>query len=71
MKRNNVVQFVSKSACFLRKQSLQVWNSFILNFKHQTFVWWYFDGIFPNKAGKAFNLVENFLKRESPTLNRE
>ena len=42
MKLHNLVQFVFKSACFLRMQILQFLNSFIFNFKHQTNKGWFF-----------------------------
>ena len=35
-KCHSLVQFVFKSAYFLRKQILQFSNSFIVHFKHQT-----------------------------------
>ena len=50
MKRHSLVQFVSKSACFSRKQNLQL----ILNTKQTN------DGIFSNKAEENFNLAKIF-----------
>ena len=46
-KRQNPVQFVFKSACFLRKQIFS-----ILNTKQGN------DGIFSNKAAENFNLAK-------------
>ena len=66
-KRHSVVQFVLKSVCFLRKQILQFYNSFIFNFNHQTNKWKHF---FEKGWGK-FYFCKNFLKRESPTLSME
>ena len=56
MKHQSLVQFVFKSACFLRKQILQFSNSLsILNTKETN------NGIFSNKAGENFNLAKMFL----------
>ena len=65
MKRHSLVQSVFKSACFSRKQNLQLQNSLIFIFKHQTNKWWYFF----EHHGDNFNFVKNFLEHKSPTLN--
>ena len=49
MKRHSLVQFVFKSACFLRKQ---IYLFSILNTKQTN------DGIFLNKAREKFNLAK-------------
>ena len=57
MKRHSLVQFVFKSACFLRKKFLQfkIHLFSILSTKQTN------DGIFSNKAGENFNLAKTFL----------
>ena len=58
------MQFVFKSACFLRKQILQFEiNLFSILNTNQTN-----DGIFSNKAEDNLNLAKIFLNVESPTL---
>ena len=51
MKSHSLVQFVFRSACFSRKQNLQLQNSFIFIFKHQRKKWRFFS---EHDLGKIF-----------------
>ena len=56
MKRRSLIQFVFKSACFLRKQFFLKIHLFSILNTRQTNA-----GTFSNKAGENFNLANIFL----------
>ena len=59
MKRHSLAQFVLKSACFSIKQNVQLLNSSIFIFKHQTN-----DDIFLNTTENNFNFAKIFCNVE-------